>query len=182
MKVSAASNTDFQSLLFDDYHDVPLTGHGQVRTLLGKWAEWLTVGLFNGKRHKTDSTCDYCPDVSVSGNFIECKAAGRTNQTFVYRGRLDHDWLFARDHPLFYCIWHHATDTKAHATAFSLCREFIATLRGLIVVPFWAFYSIARRRPCEKLNSKYGSSDSNPTYGAGYRVSFRLLDQWRIAL
>jgi hypothetical protein len=178
LKISGIKNTCVQLTMFDE----PLGGHGHIRTLIGDWAEDLTAWFFNGIRRKTDSRCDYCPDVSVSGGFIECKAAGQTRQTFVYSGRLDRDWVFSQSHRLWYCIWHHDVKTKSFDFVSELLRAFIVSLKAVYVVPFWAFYSVARSRPCVRLNSKYGGSDKNPTYGAGYRVNLSNLNDWKIEL
>lgn len=178
MKISGLKSTDIQLTMFDE----PLGGHGHIRTLIGNWAEQLTLWLVGGYRHKTDSRCDYCPDISLGDRYIECKAAGKTNQTFVYEGRLMKDWEFSRSNQLFYCIWHHNTKTTDHQFVSSLLTEFIASLKCVFIVPFWAFYSICRRRPCQRLNSRYGNSDRNPTYGAGYRVPLSLLDSFRISI
>ena len=178
MKISGFKSDLRQLTMFDE----PLGGHGHIRTLLGKWAEELTLYLFGGRQHKTDSRCDYCPDISLPGGYLEVKACGRTNQTLVYEGRLEKDWKFSRSNRLWYCIWHHAADTFKHEFTSELAAEFIETLRSVFVVPFWFFYSVCRNRKCERLNSKYGRSDSNPTYGAGYRVNLSLLDRWRIEI
>ncbi|MGV3485382.1 MAG: hypothetical protein ACO1RT_13270 [Planctomycetaceae bacterium] len=162
--------------------DEPLGGHGHIRTLIGNWAEELTIHALGGRRHRTDCRYDYCPDISSNGCFIECKAAGRTNQTFIYAGRLEKDWRFSRECPLMYCIWHHGAKTTAHEYVSQLFADFLASLRSIFIVPFWALYTICRRRPCEKLNSKYGSSDSNSDYGAGYRVNLSMLRDWEIRL
>ena len=178
VKISELKTKLRQPMLFDE----PLGNHGHVRTLIGEWAEQITAYVFEGNRHRTDSTADYCPDVSTSEGYIECKAAGRSRQTFIYGGRLDKDTAFANGHPLSYCIWTHSADSKQAATVSQLRRMFFGSLTGYVLIPFWNLHRIALAQPITRLNSKYGNSNSNPTYGSGYRIPLRLLDRWRVDL
>lgn len=62
MKLSSLRSTESQGRLFDR----PLIGYGSARNAVGDLAERLTAVWVGGRRHKTDSRCDYCPDVSVT--------------------------------------------------------------------------------------------------------------------
>jgi len=156
--------------------DEPLGNHGHCRTVIGNLAERLTLAFFGGVRHKTDSRVSYCPDVSTNGIYLEVKAAGCSNQTFIYSGRVQKDRNFAKDHPLAYVIWWHAAETKRTQTVFELESLVIKKLRAVFVVPWEDMDSIIRTLPEEKLNSKYGNSDQPGTlYGSGYRINIRSL-------
>jgi hypothetical protein len=155
--------------------DEPLGGHGHVRTVIGDFSEQLTVKFLKGRRYRTDCTADYCPDIFACDLFLEVKAAGRSNQTFVYAGRLQRDLEFSLDHPLYYAIWHHGADTKQVHSVYALRCQFLATLRTLYLVPFAEIYAIAQTIKPTSLNSKYGHSDTNPIYGMGYRLPLALI-------
>lgn len=166
-------STEVQGYLWDD-----LGNHGHVRTVVGALAERLTAKLVGGKIHKTDSTADYCPDVSVNGTYFESKAVGRSNQAFVYGGRLEKDRAFATSHRLVYVIWNHAADSKVVSSITDLERLVLSTMRRLYVVPFAAIDRVCAGMTPDKLNSKYGGSSDRPEYGSGFRISLSLLDRW----
>jgi hypothetical protein len=149
---------------------IEITGHGHCRTIIGNFAENLTIHFLHGLRYRTDATADYCPDVFAHDAHFEVKAAGRTNQTFIYAGRLDRDRWFSTQYPLFYAIWHHGCDTKRASSVREVEMEFLHTLRSLYIIPFAEIDAIAATIPVTKLNSRYGGSDTNPRYGAGYRI------------
>lgn len=174
MKISTARSQFSQPTLFDP-GDVPLGNHGHIRGVLGNFAEELTAKLF---RHKTDSTCNYCPDVVRGSVYFECKAMGKSNQTFVYAGRLDKDREFAQDHWLGYAVWWHGVDTSRARTVRELQTLFLCELRGLFVVPFEVIDTLCSARPAEKLNSKYGKCGPGTLYGSGYRLNARELLPW----
>lgn len=181
MKISAPKNRDSQRQLWAP-EDPPLGNHGHVRTVLGDFAEELTAKLFGGRRHKTDSTCGYCPDVVRGTVYFECKAMGRSNQTFIYSGRLEKDREFAGEHWLGYVVWWHAVDTSRAETAGELRALMLSQLRGVFVVPFEAIDTIAAGKPVEPLNSKYGrSNEAGSLYGSGVRISSTELLPWLFA-
>lgn len=172
--ISGYKPTSLQGLLWDP----PLDDgdHGRVRNVVGALAERLTAELVGGRIHKTDSTASYCPDVSARGVYFESKAVGRSKTAFVYGGRLDKDRQFAASHRLVYVIWHHGADSKLAQTESELEALVLRTMRVLYVVPFAAI-----DRLCvvpDKLNSKYGGSDSRPEYGSGYRIPLMYLSRW----
>lgn len=181
MKISGYKTADRQLTFWDQ----PLGNHGHCRTVLGDLVEDLTARLFNGRRHKTDCTADYCPDVSAGGVYLECKAAGKSKQIFVYGGRLEKDCEFSEHHPLLYVIWHHRTNTKRYSTVEGLQRGFLRNMQCVYVVPFQEICRICREEvPKEKLNSKYygshGSDEVKQQYGEGYRIRLRLLQSWKV--
>lgn len=99
MNISGLKSLERQPLLWAE----PLGGHGHVRHVIGNLVEELTAKLMHGRRHKTQSTMDYCPDVSaplyddgewLNTQYFECKAAGSSNEMFVYKGRLIKDREF----------------------------------------------------------------------------------------
>lgn len=153
----------------------PLTGHGSCRASLGDFAERLTARILHGRRYRTDSRCNYCPDVFALGAWFEVKTAGRNNESFVYQGRLEKDRRFAEQRQLYYVIWHHAADTKACLTHADLRRSFLMSLKAVYVLPFAEVDAVAQSVTVTKLNSKYGKSDTNPVYGAGYRLPIKML-------
>ncbi len=159
----------------------PIDGHGQVRVLLGDFVEKLTAKLLGGVRYRTDSRCDYCPDVTVGNRFFEVKAVGNTNYTFIYEGRLEKDLVFAQTHELYYVLWSHGTDTLLCEDEFELFSWFIHNLKEVLIVPFTSMYEVAQSQPLTKLNSNYGHCRDTATaktlYGAGRRISLRKIKQ-----
>jgi hypothetical protein len=142
MRISTPFNPQYyQPPLFDDLGsfnrklDRPIYNMGTCRTVLGDLIETLTAKIFNGQRHKTDSRCDYCPDISIPREiygrpnptwcflppgrrnryqsqdlvYFECKGCGKNGDCITYKGRLAKDVAFAKRHQLYYCIWHHKT-------------------------------------------------------------------------
>lgn len=163
----------------------PLGNHGHVRTTLGSFAELLTCKLFDASRHQQSSTFNYCPDISkylpYSNRrlYIECKTCGRTNQTFIYSGRLLKDLEFSRKNILYYAIYSHNTDTLHSDTVEDLQYLFLKNLKCLYFVPFEVIYEQAMSSPACKLNSKYGRSDKYPeNYGEGRRISLKNLEEY----
>ncbi len=134
--------------------------------------------MLGGKVHKTDCRCDYCPDVSFGKKFYEVKACGNSGQTFIYEGRLEKDYEFSQTHELFYVVWRHRVDTSLVSTIADLKRELEANTLGYAICPFEFIYKLCKQKPPTPLNSKYGSSDSNPVYGSGYRISVSGLKEY----
>lgn len=164
--------------------DEPLGNHGHVRIVIGDFVEELTALLFDGVRHKTDSTKDYCPDVSVPqlDLFLECKAAGRSNETFVYSGRMERDATFAETNRLFYVIWHHTANTMQARTVNELKSLLLSRLQSIYIVPFGVieFLSLSIS-DIVKLNSHYGltNGDKKKEYGSGYRIKLSKLADYK---
>lgn len=171
MRLPSFKSIERQSFLWDD----AIGNHGHARTVLGDFAEDLTAKLLRGRRYKTDCRAEYCPDIGALDAYFECKTAGRSNQTFVYEGRLEKDRRFASEHPLFYVVWHHSANTLVAASSRDLQRLFLATLKQILVVPFGGIDQLAGKFGKTPLNSKYGHSDTNPIYGAGYRIPVSAL-------
>lgn len=176
MRISSL-RTEKQLLLFEPQ----LGNHGHIRTLIGDLAEELTAEYLGGRRHKTQGTSEYCPDVSRGGVYFESKAVGKTRCAFVYKGRLEKDRAFAQQHPLAYVIWHHLADTTSVTSVPDLRALVLKTLRTVFIVPFSAIDRICRGLSAERLNSKYGNHNDNrpgKMYGSGYRIRLKLLDRW----
>lgn len=174
MRLSPLKSNVTQGLLFDE----PLRGHGHVRTVVGELTERLTAALVNGRRHKTDCTADYCPDVSALGVYYESKACGRNRETFIYAGRLEKDRCFtALGNPLYYVVWSHCVETKLYETVAGLRAALMLGMRAVYVVPFNEISAICETLPLEKLNSAYGGTDRQ-TYGEGYRIPLSQLNPW----
>lgn len=163
--------------------DLPITNAAQVRNIVGDLAERLTAMLVKGVRFKTNSQCQYCPDVYAKGVYIESKAVGRTKEIFIYEGRLEKDKEFAATRKLIYCIWHHLTETKYCTTKAELLTDVLTNMQCVYLIPFASIRSICRDRPVEVLNTKYknrrtyGAPDS-PMYGSGYRMQIKLLSDY----
>ena len=166
--------TDRQHRLFPQ----PIGNHGHVRIALGFLTERLTASLFGGHVLRTDSRVAYCPDVMVpaslsTGNlptFLECKAMGKSKGSLIYSGRLEKDKLFAKYNRLYYVIWEHDLDTLQYQTVEELEVAYLLSIRRIYVMPFRTVARICLTVPVTKLNSNYGHSDTNPVYGAGYRI------------
>lgn len=155
--------------------------HGLIRTVIGNFFEDATAQHVNGARHRTDSRCDYCPDVSNSDSFYEVKAVGRSKQVLIYRGRLQKDLIFASTHKLFYCIWHHSVLTTELETVLELKRSLLNSNPIAYVVPFSEVYRVCKSIEVTPLNSKYGGSNSRAQYGSGYRVPISKFKDFRSA-
>ncbi len=182
--ISGYKSEDTQLRLWDKW-DKPIGNHGNARVVIGELVEELTEKLTGGRRHKTNSLADYCPDVSVAhinGQYIwyyECKAAGKNRETFIYGGRLKKDREFAKQHSLYYIIWHHTTDTTKAETELELRKMVKENMKFVYAVPFVAIDQLCSRLKLEKLNSGYGNPE-NPLYGEGYRLKLRYFDHWKI--
>jgi hypothetical protein len=154
--------------------------HGQVRTIVGNFFEDITQLVLGGRRHKTDCQADYCPDISAGSDYYEVKAAGRTNQTFIYEGRLEKDNKFCNlGHSLYYFVWHHKLDTKQYygQSIHDLETGLLNSIVGQYRIRFQDIYKICKSKKAEKLNSQYGGPDKK-TYGAGYRINISEIKQY----
>ncbi len=181
MKISSYKSTEKQAYLFDQ----PLGNHGHVRTVAGDLAERLTARYTGGKRHKTQSNAEYCPDVSSDGvdglRYYESKTVGRSKTGFIYAGRLQKDIRFAQQQSLTYVIWHHVADTKEAVTVNYLERLLLHSMRELYLIPFSAIAQACENLTPDRLNSKYGNSDNQDgLYGSGYRLRLSLFDAFVI--
>lgn len=158
--------------------ETPLGNHGTVRASLGNFVEILSARMFDAVRFKTNSMVSYCPDVGKPGEWYgECKSAGKSNQTFIYAGRLVKDRKFiAGGNDLYYIVWHHAAETKLAKTERELWALFLANMRAIYVTPFAAIDGICKTLREEKLNSNYGHAD-NPIYGSGYRLPIKRISE-----
>ena len=162
----------------------PLRGMGHIRTVIGNTVEDLTCALIpDSRRHKTDSRADYCPDVSANGRYYETKAVGRSREAFVYSGRLKKDRQFVDDgNQLDYVIWHHKVAVAGIQTVEELSSAIIGNIVSAYIIPFDDFWFLCQWLPVEKLNSKYGKHQTEPsTYGTGYRINLTWLDNYRLA-
>lgn len=164
-----------QQRLFDE----EISGHAYARNILGSFVEDLTAHLFRGRRFKTDSRCEYCPDVLASGIYLECKSAGKSRQTFIYAGRLVKDRAFAQSHRLAYVIWHHTASVATARTERELLHLLLANMKWLYLVPFEFIDDACQGIKLEPLNSKYGGTDRN-VYGSGYRLRISLFEPFKI--
>jgi hypothetical protein len=175
LKISGYVSNERQGTLFAE----PLRGHGHVRAVIGNLAENLTAEFVGGKRHKTDSTADYCPDVSRGRGrwreYFESKAVGQSGQLFVYEKRLYRDAMFSEKHRLSYIVWRNDQETKDAETVEELEQGIIASMRCVYFIPFQELHKVLAGRPVVKLNSKYGGTDRE-TYGTGYRIALSAFD------
>lgn len=170
----ATKGNQYQLKFWDD----PVKGHGHARFIIGELVEIVLANVLKGIRYSTDSNCWYCPDISVKDTFIECKAVGKTKEAFIYGGRLEKDYKFAQSNKLIYGIWHHKADTKLAQTKEDLIALIFKETVCIYLVSFNEIYDLAKSRPVEKINSKYGYGDSGrPTYGTGYRLPLKLIEQ-----
>ncbi len=158
--------------------DRPVMGHGGIRCAVGDLFERLTAAWVGGRRHRTDCRADYCPDVSVGNDFYESKGVGRSRRVFIYGGRLEKDREFSRIMSLTYVVWHHGACSRWLDTVEEIESAILFNLRSIHVVPFAAIADVCSQLAQKPLNSKYGGSDSRPTYGSGFTFSIKLLDPW----
>lgn len=201
MQISTLKHDNPQLRLFDE----PLGNHGHVRYILGDFVETLTAELFRGTRHSTghkqhnnkqrnnsdQQQVYYAPDICCERYcfccqnahyfYLECKATGRSNQFLIYQGRLEKDRIFAETHQLFYCIWHHNTNTLLYSSTQELRDALLSHLRGIYIIPFLAVDEAAKSRRVQKLNSHYGNSDGNPVYGCGITMPLSLFNDFKVA-
>lgn len=179
MKLSGYKTLERQQTLWPD----PLGNHGHSRHVLGNLFEELTAALVGGRRHKTDSRCDYCPDVSAGGIYYESKGAGRNGETFVYSGRLEKDREFAREHSLVYCVWSHRASVLGCSTVAELEARVLGDLRAVYLVPFGALDMLCSGLRTEPLNSAYGKGHQgkgSKVYGSGKRIRLALLSDYLV--
>jgi len=153
--------------------------HGLARVVIGDFFENLTAKYFQGTRCKTDSRCDYCPDVALSNSYLEVKAAGRSKQTFIYEGRLEKDRKFSETHVLSYVVWSHSISVHDFENVSSLVESLRNSIECFFLVPVGAVLEVCSELRLTKLNSKYGNSDSNDLYGSGYRIPLSKLKDFR---
>lgn len=192
MKISAVRPKAQQLELFDRSTFLSLrteTGEinaGLCRVKVGQFYEERAAEWVGGDVHQTDSRADYCPDVSRQEggqrSYFEVKAVGRSNCAFVYGGRLERDLVFAKDRPLTYLIWRHTVAMEDCDTARDLVERLWLNTAAIYLVPFEAMYEILKRQPLQKLNSKYGKSDTEPQYGSGYRLALSKLENFRCSV
>lgn len=175
MLISGFKSTEVQNFLYEE----ALRGHGHVRTVVGDLMERLTAAMVCGRRHKTQSNVDYCPDVSCIDStgvrYFESKAAGMSKQVFIYEGRILKDREFVKQgNRLDYVIWHHLADTKKASTVQELETLLYASLQCVWTVPLVEIDRICSGLTVENLNSNYGGTDRK-TYGSGFRIPLSLL-------
>lgn len=177
MKLSGYKSQNQQLRLWDE----PLGNHGHVRTVLGAFAEELTASLFGGRRHRTMTGVDYCPDVSVGEVYLEVKTMGRSLQTWIYSGRLEKDIAFSAAYPLLYCIWKHATDSSQAVTVDGLKDLFLRSLQAVYLVPFSTMHQISQAAPRTPCNSKYYGKHNCPSdslYGEATRIKLADIESF----
>lgn len=113
--------------------------------------------------------------------YVECKAVGRSNQAFVYAGRLEKDRRFvALGHDLSYFIVRHDVDTLKASTVQQLESMVASQIMAMYHVPFAAIDQTCSTLPEEKLNSKYGRHGNDRCYGSGFRMTLSTFEAWRI--
>lgn len=168
-----------QPLLFD--LPIAIGEHGYARHVVGELIEEITALVLGGKRHRTSSNCDYCPDVSInSKRFFECKASGLSNQFFIYAGRLTKDIEFASRQSLSYVIWSHNAAVKDARSVVELRSLLLQRIRCGYIVPFNVIADICASITPMKLNSAYGHREGNgKMYGSGYRIPLRLIEDFK---
>lgn len=169
MKISKPKSISHPVLFDTDEYKLTYGNHGLIRTVIGEFFE------DNGVRHRTDSRCDYCPDVSSDAGYFEVKAVGLSKQMLVYAGRLEKDFEFCKSKNLWYYVWSHNVATNRVRTVAELKKMLSVSILASYVVPFMELYRICKESSITKMNSAYGHSDTNPVYGSGYRVSLSKL-------
>lgn len=192
MIVSKVKTTE-QLRLFDPPLDV--TDHGYARHVVGELFEELSAIVLGGRRHRTDSRADYCPDISVDNfmyfnyawctwatriQYYECKACGLSNQFMIYAGRLAKDRRFNQHRHLSYIVWSHSASTKQARTVNELRSLILQKINAAYIVPFNVIDELSASVRQEKLNSAYGASRTNgKVYGSGFRIPLRMIEDYK---
>lgn len=156
-----------------------LGNHGHRRYVVGDFIEYMTAKILRGKRHKCAGNYDYCPDVSVCGKYIECKAMGKSNQTLIYQGRLEKDRAFVNQgNDLYYAIWSHNSNTLNFNIVEDLQFNILINIEWMALVPFYDIEQYCLWKKPERLNSINYGSPENPLYGSGYRIPKSFVEKW----
>lgn len=160
--------------------DRPIASMAQTRNLCGRFFELLTVAVFrNSQLHKTDSRCDYCPDVSCSLGYVESKSVGQTGQIIVYRHRLLKDQRL--EVPLYYCIWRHCLRVAGYRWQMDLWQGLAESIDSAVLLPLATLHMELLRTPLRILNRGRKTPDGHRLgygsngYGKGYSVPYATL-------
>jgi hypothetical protein len=160
----------------------------QTRNLCGEFSEQLAATVSGAIRIGTDGTKDYCPDLQLENNYIECKSAGKNGHVIVYEGRREKDREFILDggrmggRMLFYWIWHHNANARGVKTEDELRRRWVAGLRYATLVPFSMVDRLLDDRPLKQLNKQrsargvvngYGNAEKG--YGMGRTLTMKRI-------
>lgn len=164
--------------------DKPLHKSAQTRNVCGDFAEEATAVLVGGRRHRTDGTCDYCPDVSVGHPprwFVESKSVGRTGHAIIYAHRLNKDVLFQADTriPFCYAFWRHRVSACDFDTVSKLHDALALGLTDCVVLTLGEIERLTKNMSTRMLNYKavtpVGKRNGYFKYGEGYSLTYRTL-------
>jgi hypothetical protein len=134
---------------------------------IGDFFEEATAKLVRGHRFDTDSSCEYCPDVSTGGSvFMESKASGRGNRVIVYRDRIKRelDWCRENRATIYYYIWRHSVWTKTVSTERDLHIALAKSTREVVVVDLSVLFNIASELPVKCINNRH------PLWSHGWQI------------
>lgn len=186
MRISARKAIDAQLTLWPK----PIRTMAQTRNHCGEFAESLAALLIDGaERCRTDGTADYCPDLRRAGwGFIECKSVGKNRYAIVYEGRREKDRAFVCDaqaefpRALWYLFVRHNTRTGGIADVDELRRQWAATVRYAVLLPFPIIDKMLETRPLKILNKgktrtggRLGYGNLPKEYGVGRSLNFSAL-------
>lgn len=168
-----------QRFIFNKDEYTTVDSMGFARYTIGRLAERLTKATLPfSKIHKDISGYDYCPDISWLGAYYEVKAVGKSNQLFIYKGRLENDIKLHEQREFFYLIWRHGAGVVLGETSAELKKKIITTLKALYIIPFSVVLKSCVERAEIKLNSNYGHSLTNKLYGSGYRMALSIFNKF----
>lgn len=175
MNISTAKEPELQHLLFPELgYESRVCTIAACRNYMGDLFEELTVDLVGGKRLKTDSTKDVCPDIQIEDNlFAESKSIGCSGAIIVYQCRLEKDLEFLAETgaQMHYVLWHHSCRITEGAPLGDLRTLALTKVRSVTVIPLPALAEILKQSPLITLNKKC----RNRGYGAyGYTDGYRI--------
>lgn len=163
MRISGPRSTERQLSMWPE----PISSMAQTRNHCGEFAEQLTAIVVGGHRLKTDSRADYCPDILCGAStYVECKSVGRNGYGFVFEGRRAKDQSFNADgRQLLYLFWRHRMKTEGIGDVDELRRQWCASVKLGILVPFALVDDLLTSRPLKRFNVEVDAKGRRLGYG-----------------
>lgn len=143
--------------------DRVLTSYAMTRPWIGDFFEEATCELTGAQRLKTDASC-ICPDLLLpNGVYVECKGVGRSNQSLVYKHRVDkYDAFMAEGNKLVYVFWRHKFQFPEGSKMglFHVRAELAKMTYAAIFVPAEKVHEAVRMR--KPRQTSYSGTKANP--------------------
>ena len=160
----------------------PIASMAVTRNICGDFYEEASQHLFDAKRHRTDGSCDVCPDLSLIDrplSFIESKSIGNTRAAIIYEHRLRKDRKFVDsiNGRLTYVFWMHAARVGKLQTRGLIHAALARTTWAVYALSLQQIEKLCEFRPARKMNyravSRKPKSDWIPMMG--FRIPLREL-------